>query len=210
MTPAPPRRGRRPGASDTRETILVAAREMFAAHGYERASVRAIATHAAVDPALVYHYFGSKQKLFLAAMNIPVDPDTMAQAILDGPRTEIGARLVRYVLGFWDSPTGNAALALLQSSANNEWTVRLMGEFVSTQILHRVATGIGIDQEQIPVRIGLVITQIMGLAMARHIIRFEPLASATPEQLTTAISPTVQRYLTGDLPTADRGTDRQR
>lgn len=76
MTPTPPRRGRRQGASDTRETILVATREMFAAHGYERASVRAITTHAEMDPALVYHYFGSKRKLFLAAMNIPVDPDT--------------------------------------------------------------------------------------------------------------------------------------
>lgn len=194
MTPAPPRRGRRPGAPDTRE--------MFAAHGYERASVRAIATHAAVDPALAYHYFGSKQKLFLAAMNIPVDPDTMAQAILDGPRTEIGARPVRYVLAFWDSPAGNAALALLRSSVNNEWTVRLMSEFVSTQILRRVGTGLGIDPEQAPMRIGLVISQIMVLATTRHVIQFDPLLSATPEQLTTAIGPTVQHYLTGDLPSA--------
>jgi AcrR family transcriptional regulator len=201
MTPAPPRRGRRPGTTDTRETILVAAREAFADKGHNRAGVRAIAEDAAVDPALVYHYFDSKKGLFLAAMNITLDPEAATQAMLDGPRSQVGHRLVRYVLGFWDSAAGSAALALLLSSMNTQWTIRLTGEFVSTEILRRVTTGLGIDPDETPMRTGLIISQIMGLAVTRHILKPGPPPATDPEPLIAAISPTVQRYLTGDMPT---------
>jgi AcrR family transcriptional regulator len=200
VTPAPPRRGRRPGGTDTREKILTAARKAFADKGYNRAGVRAIAEDAAVDPALIYHYFGGKKELFLAAMNITLDPEAVTRAILDGPRNEAGFRLVRYVLGFWGSPAGSAALALLRSSMDNDWTVRLMGEFVSTEILRRVIAGLGIDPDETPLRTGLVVSQIMGLAVTRHILKPGALVATDLDTLIAAIGPTVQRYLTDDMP----------
>lgn len=109
------RRGRRPGTAHTREAILIAARETFANKGYDRAPIRAIAAGAAVDQALVYHCFGSKEKLFLAVMNIPIDLDVMTQAILNAPRAEVGIRLVRLILDICDSPAGTATRALLLS-----------------------------------------------------------------------------------------------
>src|ERR671916_492965 len=110
---------------------------MFAERGFDGASIRAIATEAKVDPALVHHYFGTKDKLFLASMNAPLDPAELIPKALAGPREEAGERLVRTVLSVWDSPAGSAAVALLRSAMSNEWTARLMREFVVTQVLRR-------------------------------------------------------------------------
>ncbi|MEH1169110.1 TetR family transcriptional regulator [Micromonospora sp. CPCC 205539] len=195
------RTGRRPGNPDTRESILDAARAAFAERGFDAASIRAIAATAGVDPALVHHYFGSKDQLFIAAMNAPVDPGEMLPKVLTGDRDGVGERLVRAFLAIWDSPAGGAAQALLRSAVSNEWTARLLREFVTTQVLRRVLEHLEVDPAQLPLRGSLVATQMIGLAMVRHVVRLEPVASADPETLVAAIGPTVQRYLTGPLPT---------
>ncbi|MEU1249965.1 TetR/AcrR family transcriptional regulator [Micromonospora arida] len=195
------RTGRRPGNPGTREAILDAARTAFAERGYDVASIRGIAATAQVDPALVHHYFGSKDQLFLAAMNFPVDPGQLVPKVLAGDRDGVGERMVRIFLGVWDSPTGSAAQALLRSAVSNEWTARLLREFVTTQLLRRVLENLDVDPVELPLRGSLVATQMIGLAMMRHVVRLEPVASADPETLVAAIGPTIQRYLTGPLPT---------
>ncbi|MET7374557.1 TetR family transcriptional regulator [Micromonospora arida] len=194
------RTGRRPGNPGTREAILDAARTAFAERGYDVASIRGIAATAQVDPALVHHYFGSKDQLFLAAMNFPVDPGQLVPKVLAGDRDGVGERMVRIFLGVWDSPTGSAAQALLRSAVSNEWTARLLREFVTTQVLRRVLENLDVDPVELPLRGSLVATQMIGLAMMRHVVRLEPVASADPETLVAAIGPTIQRYLTGPLP----------
>ncbi|GAB4104129.1 TetR family transcriptional regulator [Micromonospora taraxaci] len=194
------RTGRRPGNPDTREAILDAARTTFAERGFDSASIRAIAGTAGVDPALVHHYFGSKDQLFLTAMNFPVDPAQLVPTVLAGDRDGAGERLVRTFLGVWDSPAGSAAQALLRSAVSNEWTARLLREFVTTQVLRRVLEQLDVDPAQLPLRGSLVATQMIGLAMMRYVVRLEPVASAAPETLVAAIGPTIQRYLTGPLP----------
>jgi AcrR family transcriptional regulator len=190
------RRGRSPGTADTRDAILTAAREAFAGKGYDRATIRAIAEGASVDPALVYHYFGSKENLFLSAMDLPVDVDGMAREILNAPRAEVGTRLVRLILDICDSPTGTPALALLLSTMTAHHT----GGRTTIPIVRRVIAGLGVDQEQVPIRTGLVIAEIMGLVVTRYVLGFEPSASAAPDQLAAAIGPTVRHYLIDDLP----------
>ncbi|HET6529947.1 MAG TPA: TetR family transcriptional regulator [Actinoplanes sp.] len=193
------RSGRRPGNQDTRQSILDAARSTFAEKGFDGASIRAIATEAKVDPALVHHYFGTKDKLFLQSMNMPVDPAELVPKALAGPREEAGERLVRLVLSVWDSPAGTAAVALLRSAMSNEWTARLMREFVVTQVLRRAVRELGLPEEEAGLRTALVATQMAGLAVVRYILKVEPVASADPETLVRAIGPNLQRYLTGDL-----------
>jgi AcrR family transcriptional regulator len=194
------RTGRRPGNPDTRDAILVAARTAFAEKGYDGASIRAIATSAGVDPALVHHYFGTKDKLFLEAMNFPVDPAKIIPQALDGGRDEIGERLVRLFLSVWDSPAGTAGVAMLRSVMSSEWTARLFREFVMTQIMRRVLPVLDLDPAEAPIRTTLVASQMAGLAIIRYIVKVEPLASAPVEAVVAAVGPNVQRYLTGELP----------
>jgi AcrR family transcriptional regulator len=193
------RSGRRPGNQDTRRSILDAAREVFADKGFDGASIRAIAGEAKVDPALVHHYFGTKDKLFLASMNMPLDPAELVPKALSGPREEAGERLVRLVLSVWDSPAGTAAVALFRSAMSNEWTARLLREFVVTQVLRRAIRELGLPGEEAGLRSALVASQIAGLAVTRYVLKIEPVASADPETLVRAIGPNVQRYLTGEL-----------
>ena len=197
MTPR--RTGRRPGNPDTRQAILAAARTTFAERGFDAASIRVIATAAGVDPALVHHYFGSKEELFRATVEIPLDPAELLPVVLAGGVDGVGERLVRTFLGVWDSPAGQAAVALLRSAVNNDWTARLLREFLVTQVLRRVLDHLDVPPAELPLRGSLVATQMIGLAMMRYVIRLEPVASTDPETLVAALGPTVQRYLTGDL-----------
>jgi AcrR family transcriptional regulator len=194
------RTGRRPGNPDTRDAILAAARQAFAERGYDGASIRAIATSAGVDPALVHHYFGTKEQLFLATVEVPIDPRELLPQVVAGGREEIGERLVRTFLSVWDSPTGKAGAALLRSAMSSEWTARLLREFLVTQILRRILRLVELPPAEAPIRTSLVASQMAGLAMTRYIIRIEPLASAPPELIVATVGPTIQRYVTGDLP----------
>ncbi|MFC7528225.1 TetR family transcriptional regulator [Actinoplanes sp. GCM10030250] len=194
------RTGRRPGNPDTREAILLAARGAFAEKGYDGASIRAIATGAGVDPALVHHYFGTKEKLFLASVEAPFSPIDLIGEAADGDRAELGARLVRVFVRVWDGPAGAAGVALLRSAVGSEWTTKLFREFILTQILRRAVPKLGLDAEEGRLRMTLAASQLVGLAMARYVIKVEPLASAPPEAIVAALGPTVQRYLTDELP----------
>lgn len=196
------RTGRRPGNPDTREAILTAARQSFGERGFDQASVRAIAAAAGVDPALVHHYFGTKDNLFLAAMNAPVDPAELLPQAFAGGREEVGQRLVRLVLGVWDSPAGVAALALLRSALSNDWTARLMREFVTTQIVRRVLGQLDLDPAELPLRTALVVSQMAGLLVTRYVLRLAPLSTMAADEVAAAVGPTIQRYLTGTVTTA--------
>ncbi|NJC69834.1 TetR/AcrR family transcriptional regulator [Planosporangium thailandense] len=194
-----PRTGRRPGNQDTREAILAAARQAFAERGYDKASIRQIATTAGVDPALVHHYFGAKDKLFLTAMEAPIDPGKAIDQVVSGGLAGIGERLVRMFLTVWDSPAGTSAAALVRSAVSHDWSARMLREFITTQILRRVIAKLDLDPTEAPLRASLVASQLMGLIMARYIIKLEPLATAPRETLVATVGPTIQRYLSGPL-----------
>ncbi|MEJ3747768.1 TetR family transcriptional regulator [Actinomycetes bacterium KLBMP 9797] len=193
------RTGRRPGKPDTREAILAAAREAFAERGFDAASIRGIATSAGVDPALVHHYFGTKEQLFRACMNFPIDPADVFPQVLVGGQDEVGERLVRLFLSVWDSPAGAAGAALLRSAVSNEWSARLFREFINTQLIRHVVPMLGIDPAEARLRASLVASQVAGLAMIRYVIKLEPLASASPDAIVAAIAPTIQRYAAGKI-----------
>lgn len=190
------RTGRRPGKQDTREAILAAAREAFAERGYDGATIRQIATSAGVDPALVHHYFGTKEELFAATVNFPINPAELVQRALGGGVEGAGERLVRTFLTVWDSPAGVAGVAVMRSALSSEFAARLLREFLTTQILRRATTMLGIDPAEAPLRGALVSSQLAGLAMTRYVLKIEPLASAPREMVVAAIAPNVQRYLT--------------
>jgi AcrR family transcriptional regulator len=179
--------------------VLAAARAAFAERGFDGATIRGIATAAGVDPALVHHYFGSKDKLFIAAVEAPVDPGDFLRDVLASPADELGANVVRLLLRLWDGPARPAGLALVRSAVGNEWSAKLLREFLVSQVLRRVMGTLDLPQAEREARGALVGSQLMGLVMARYVLKVEPLASASPASLVEAVGPTVQRYLTGDV-----------
>src|SRR6266851_2280129 len=144
-----PRTGRRPGPAQTREKILGAARSHFGREGYDHATLRDIAALAGVDAALIPHYFGSKEGVFLAAVEFPVDPAEFIPRLL-GPGVDgLGERLVLFFLETWDSPAGASLLALIRSVVSSDLAAELMREFVSREVLGRLAEAIHLDQPKL-------------------------------------------------------------
>jgi AcrR family transcriptional regulator len=193
------RTGRRPGNQDTREAILEAARKAFADRGFDGASIRGIATSAGVDPALVHHYFGSKDQLFLATVHAPINPEEILPKIFEPGIEGIGERIVRAFLTVWDSPAGSTAAALIRSAVQHDWSARMLREFLVSQILRRAQRELDIDPAEAPTRASLVATQMAGLAMIRYIVKIEPMASMPAEDVIRHVGPTIQRYLEGPL-----------
>lgn len=198
---SPTRTGRRPGSPDTRDVILESARRVFAERGYDGATVRGVAAQARVDPALLYHYFGSKRQLFVAAMEITYDWQTALPTILSGPSAQMGERLVRFILTLWESPqTQPLLLGAVRSAATDPVAAGMVRRLLAEGPFMALAQAIGAPDGEL--RAMLAASHVMGVALLRYILRVEPMASADVDTLAHMISPAIQHYLTGDLSSA--------
>ncbi|MGV9618600.1 TetR/AcrR family transcriptional regulator [Streptomyces tendae] len=193
------RRGRPPrtASGDTRDRILATAREEFSERGYEKTSVRGIAKAAGVDPALVHHYFGTKEQVFEAAIEVAFAPALkVPEALDDGPLDGIGEQLTRFIMGVWENPTTRKpVLAIVRSAVNNETAAAVFRRLIATQVMRRVAARL--ERPDAELRVELAAAQLVGCAMLRYVIKVEPLASADAEQIIARMAPVVQGHLTG-------------
>ena len=198
--------GRRPGDSGTRAAIGEAARAQFADFGYHGATIRGIAAAADVDPALIHHYYGTKEALFADAMRLPVVPSEMLTAALanrpdDG---DLGAHLVRTALTLWESAeVKDTFLGLLRSAVTSDQASIMLREFIADTILVTVARATGLDRQWSPAeaefRATLVATQMLGLALTRLVLGLPGVAEVSVDEVAAAVGPSVDRYLTGDI-----------
>lgn len=187
MTDTAPRARR---SDATRAAILRAARERFAADGYERATIRAIAADARIDPSMVMRYYGSKEGLFAAAAEFDLRLPDLAAV----PPDRLGETLIRHFLRRWE---GDETLAALLRAANtNPGAAERMRRLFADQLAAAVA-GFGTDPASTARRAGLVASQTLGLAFTRYIVRLPPVVEMTPDELVAWVAPTLQRYLTG-------------
>lgn len=187
-------RGRPPGDSDARERIAAAAVHEFGDHGYDGATVRAIAARADVDAALVHHYFGSKADLFAAVAGFPMRPDIEVPAILRGDRDQAGERIVRFVLQSFERPeVRKRGIMLLRTAVSGKLTAPLVTGFLSRELIPRVAGAL--DGPDAELRVTLVASQIAGLLIARYVVKLPAMADASVDELVARVGPTVQRYL---------------
>ena len=148
-----------------------------------------------MDPALVHHYFGTKEQVFLAAMEFPVDPSALVEQLV-GDRDRIGERLARFAFALWEAPeTRDRLLAMLRSAASNEEAAALLRGFAGRALVSRVAAML--DGPFPELRVEMAVSHIIGLAMARYVIRLEPIASAEPEALVGMLAPILQQHLVG-------------
>ncbi|HEY5985120.1 MAG TPA: TetR family transcriptional regulator [Streptosporangiaceae bacterium] len=213
----PPKRARRPGSrrrpgrrggdSGTREAILAAARARFGDLGYDRATIRGIAADAGVDPALVHHFFGTKERLFVAAMRLPIVPSEVIGAALapDGraPGRSLGEQMLSNALAAWSVTEARSAfLGLLRTAVTSDQAAAMLREFATDAILSRVAQAArdaASGEKDADFRAALVASQVLGLALTRYVLQLGPLVQASDEELTAAIGPTIDRYLTGEV-----------
>jgi AcrR family transcriptional regulator len=199
MTAEPRGRGRRPGGPDTRGEILAAARRSFAEKGFGGTTIRAVAGEAGVDPALVHHYFGAKDDLFLAALQIPIDPRALVPTIFAPGVEGAGERLLRVFFSVWDDPhTRLPLIALVRASLLQETPESLLQQGILRMLLTPMRAALAPDEADR--RVELVVSQMVGLVVTRYLIALEPLASMPAEELIAAVAPTFQRYLDGPLP----------
>lgn len=176
---------------------MAAARAEFAERAYDGASIRAIAARAGVDPALVHHYFGTKEQLFLAAMEIPFVPSEVAGQIVTGPMGTIGERAVRMWLAIWGDPVKRAPfLALLRSAMTHDAAAALLRQLASRVMLARVVSGLEIPDREL--RAEAAVAHLLGVALMRYVVKIEPLASVPDEELVTLVGPVIQRYFDDD------------
>jgi AcrR family transcriptional regulator len=183
-----------PRRSDaTRAAILTAARERFAADGYERATIRAIAADANIDPAMVMRYYGNKEKLFAAAAEFDLRfPDVTAI-----PRAELGTRLIKHFVDRWENDETMAAL--LRAAVSNPAAMERVHSIFAGQVGPAIAA-LFPDPAEATARAGLLATQVLGLALCRYVLKLPPVAAMTPADIVAWLGPTIQRYLTADGP----------
>jgi AcrR family transcriptional regulator len=198
----PKKRSSTPGPRDERGVlaarIVAAARVEFAEHGWAGTTIRAIARAADVDPALVYHYFGSKEKLLDAATNPPQKWLDDVANVWATPVEQLGAAVLELMLASWDDKEiGPTLHAILQTAAHEPTTREKLRRVVAGSLMG--VAQLGVDEDERLVRSGLIASQTIGLALMRYVWKIEPLASMTNEEMIAAITPNLQRYVDGDL-----------
>lgn len=191
-----------PGPRDERGVlaarIVAAARDEFAEHGWAGTTIRAIARAAGVDPALVYHYFGSKEKLLDAATDPPQKWLDNVAKVWAAPVEQLGAAVLRLLLASWeDDEVGPTLHAILQTAAHDATTREKLRRVVAGSLMG--AAQLGVDDHERLVRSGLIASQTIGLALMRYVWKIEPIASMTDDEAVAAIGPSLQRYVNGDL-----------
>jgi AcrR family transcriptional regulator len=178
-----------PRSEGTRRAILRAARAIFAARGYEQTTIRAVAAQAGVDASMVMRYFQSKAGLFTAA----VTTDLQVPDLRSVPASHRGELLVRYFVGRWEGPVADIKLiALLRTAVTSEAIAGQIQAILGRRLTERIAA---LDEQQAPGRAALIAAQLLGLALCRYILRFEPLASLPADEVVAAVAPSVDRYL---------------
>jgi len=197
-----PKRSMTPGPRDERGVlaarIVTAAREEFAEHGWAGTTLRAVARAADVDPALVYHYFGSKEGLLDAATNPPQKWLESVAKVWTTPIDQLGAALITLLLASWaDDEIGPTLRAVLQTAAHEPSTREKLRRIVEGSLMG--VSELGSDEHDRLVRRGLIASQMMGFALMRYVWKIEPIASMTDDEAIAAIAPNLQRYVNGDL-----------
>ncbi|HLY35215.1 MAG TPA: TetR family transcriptional regulator [Candidatus Limnocylindria bacterium] len=187
------RSGRRPGAAGTREQIAAAATEAFAAAGFDGATIRGIARQAGVDPALVRHYFGSKERLFVATMRLPFDPAQLAATLVSGGVDGIGERIMRVAVGVWSQPGLRPVVqGIARSAASDPQAAAILRGLLEATLLPAIRS-LGVDRAEL--RASLLWSLVIGIVFGRFVVQVSPLAEADPEELVTLVAPALQAVL---------------
>jgi AcrR family transcriptional regulator len=178
----------------TRQDILLAARALFSQDSYERVTVRKIAARAGIDAALVIRYFGSKEELFMSALtSVGICPSS----VFEGELSSLGERLLYSQVPQWDKQDPNDPLLIIMRSLANPDAVSSLRKLLDQDMVQPIAERLPTPQQQL--RAELILSQFIGLAVVRNLLRSEVLSTLSLEQLVEFLNPVFQYYLEGKL-----------
>jgi AcrR family transcriptional regulator len=189
------RTGRRPGTNPTRQQILEAAREAFAASGFRGATIRAIAQSAEVDPGLVHHYFPTKADLLGACVQLPDGAVPTVLAILGGDSADIGDRLTRAYLTLWEDQQTRRQMEIITKLSLTDPLAMAHVRPALMEVLASVVDHLEAPDPQM--RFQLAMSQLLGVAVLRHLTRLPPLSTLAFDDLVARVARTVQLHLSG-------------
>ncbi len=185
--------------AEARGVVLDAARSVFASRGYARTTMKGIAAAAGVAPEVVRRYYRSKGDLFSAAMRLPTDPRAAVPALLAPGLEGLGDRMVRFMLLTLDDPEVRAdLLALLRAGGSAYSGSRSLQEFIEATVIDRVVSAMGVPDARM--RGSLISSTLIGVAVTRYLVRLEPLASASDDQVVRMVGPMIQRLVDPRVP----------
>lgn len=188
------RSGRRPGSPETREHIVAVARQAFGARGYDATSLRSIAAEADVDPGLLIHYFGTKEGVFRAALEVTIQPDQLFAGLEGLDRSEMAEQIVRRYLSMLDRPEArDVVMGLVRSAVSNEHAADMLRELLLQALLRSLVSLMAKPDAQL--RASLIVAQLIGIAMLRHVARSEQVVRAKDEKLVQLVGPAIGQYL---------------
>jgi AcrR family transcriptional regulator len=189
-----PRGGRRPGSTATRDGILNAARESFGSRGFAGTTIRGVARAAGVDPALVHHFFTSKDRLFEAALEFPIRPVDVLPDVLGETVDGLGERIVRLYLSTWENPeTGVPLAAIYRCAMTNDVAADLLRNFLGSTVVEPIARRLGGTNASLVMT--LVGSQLFGLGVARYILHMDTISNASVDTIVRNISPGIQSLI---------------
>ena len=188
------RSGRRPGATDTREHIVAVARRAFGAKGYDATSLRSIATQAGVDPGLLVHYFGTKEGVFQAAIDVAVQPGQLFRGLEGLSAQDVAEQLVRrYMMVLDRDESRDIVMGLIRSAVSNERAADVLRDVLFRELLTSLEPLI--DAPDAELRASLIVAQLVGIATLRYVVRDGAVVKATDDEIVGLVSPAVERYL---------------
>lgn len=189
------RSGRRVGSPDTRSEIVEAARKVFGELGYDRATLRGIAREAGVDPSLIYHYFAAKDELFAASIHLPIPPAETLRGVFEADSDDVGRGLAETFFSVWEQEEARAALlGILRSAMGGEdRAVEAFRQFLTTALLDQISPLIAGEDARL--RALLMASQLVGVAMTRYVMKLEPIASTSVDDIIEMVAPRIQSYV---------------
>jgi AcrR family transcriptional regulator len=192
-------------SDDITKQVLEAARAAYARRGYLNTTLKGVAAAAGVAPDVVRRYYDNREALFVAAMRLPFDP-AMSIAQLMAPGIDgMGERLVRVTLRLLDDPETRDQLAeMVRDGAGASRATASLREFLEAEVVDRAAVLLGVPDARM--RVTLATSYLLGIATTRYVLKLEPLASASEDEIVQLVAPAVQMALT--TPTAPSGKAR--
>lgn len=204
-SPRTPRRGPRPDGGVGRQQILDAAITQFGERGYQATTIRRVAETAGVDPKLVHYYFGTKESLFTTIMSETFRARGFPDLLVNGEASvsgSIGESYLAAVLTTLEDPgIGPAMIGVVRGLGNHEESRRVFLSFITEELLSRLAPQMDVDRPQ--TRLALAGSQLLGIVVARYILKIAPLADLPREDAARLAGPTIDRYILGDLAWGD-------